>query len=223
MAVPQLYGAAAIVGLIAVCLYYVWPVLVTGAINMGDFKHVRAFLLVGLALQWLVEITLWSNSYVKHWMLMPILVTNFWGLLDAVLRYPIVHSLDDVFYVKQASVLGARILLYTLGINNIARNLGWYFLWQFCGVLTLPLLWATALPVFDERCQHMKHNVIDEDILVRLWSVTSPTKRKQMLIQGRIWSVKTAVNLARLVPPLKRAILTLDPSLARTLRDKQGV
>eukprot|EP00971_Amphidinium_carterae_P064689 1281878-Amphidinium_carterae.2 len=161
------------------CLGWVWLGSVRDATTLGDFNSIRRRSIAGFIVQLLAELSLWQIGAVKPWMLIPILVTNFWGPFDAVLRYPVIHKFDDIFYMKQVCVGAGRVFLYGCGYNRLTQNGALFFLWFSVGLAILPCLWLTALPVFDTHSQHMKQDVIDEDILTRMWSMTSPRARKQ--------------------------------------------
>lgn len=45
----------------------------------------------------------------KPWIFTGILFMNIWGMLDAILRFPIVHDLDTFFSVKLVLIIGGRV------------------------------------------------------------------------------------------------------------------
>mmetsp|Transcript_48057 Transcript_48057/g.88532 ORF Transcript_48057/g.88532 Transcript_48057/m.88532 type:complete len:234 (-) Transcript_48057:237-938(-) len=213
-----LCGAYSLFGLVCISLCWLWPDFVDRATARGEFKKVRMVLNFLLLVQSLVEISMWTNGVVRAWMLIPIIFTNVWGMLDANLRYPIVHTVDSNFNVKQVLMLAARFVCYTLGFCRLADNAGLFFLWQCAGVVMLPILWLFALPITDSRCNHMKHGAMEEDILVHLWRMMSnPADRKQIGQQLRVLTCRSAVTLVSVVPSLKSTIVMWDPSLARVL------
>jgi len=201
-----------------VCLWWLWPDFVGRATARGEFKRVRTVLHFLLLVQSFAEISMWTNGIVYSWMFIPIILTNICGMLDAILRYPVVHQVDTTFTLKQALVVVFRFLLYAIGYKKVGRSPGWFLLWQLAGVLTLPTVWLAALPIDDPQCNHMKHGAMEEDILVRVWRMaTSPADRKLLGKQLRVLTCRGAVKLVSVVPSLKTTVILWDPSLARVI------
>jgi len=172
----------------------------------------------GLLVQSIAEISMWSNGKVSSWMLVPIMITNICGMLDAMLRYPILHNIDSAFTCKQILIVVVRVNMYVIGWNNLRSDAGWFLLWLLAGIVTLPCLYVFALPFADIRCQHMKNSAVDEDILLRLWrKASNPVERRQLRTELRLLTRKGAVQIVRAAPSLKTTIVLLDPSLAGLL------
>eukprot|EP00971_Amphidinium_carterae_P163008 3231899-Amphidinium_carterae.1 len=162
------------------CVCWLWPGFTDRATSQGEFKKVRMVLHAVLLVQSVAEIAVWSNGKVPSWMLVPIMITNTCGMLDAIWRYPILHNIDSAFTCKQILVAILRVNMYIVGWNGLRRDFGWFLLWLLAAVLTLPCLYVFALPLADSRCQHMKNSAVNEDILLRLWRlVSNPVARRQ--------------------------------------------
>mmetsp|Transcript_35683 Transcript_35683/g.65450 ORF Transcript_35683/g.65450 Transcript_35683/m.65450 type:complete len:226 (-) Transcript_35683:92-769(-) len=210
--------------LFAVFVCWLWPDFVDTATTNSEFKRVRRTLYAFLCVQLVAEICIWMSGVVRSWMLIVVMITNAWGMLDAFLRYPLVHDIDSIFGLKQVLMITARVCLYALGFRSIAKNAGWFVLLLLTCVFTLPILWLTALPIGDSSCYHMKHGVVDKDIAVRIWSmVSTPAERKELLVRIRVLTRSTVVELARVAPWLKPTLVSWDPSLARVLGTKPVV
>mmetsp|Transcript_45033 Transcript_45033/g.106975 ORF Transcript_45033/g.106975 Transcript_45033/m.106975 type:complete len:226 (-) Transcript_45033:110-787(-) len=225
MAAILLFGAYFLFILVfAIGVCWLWPDFVDSATARGDFKKIRRALQASLLLQVAAELSVWSSGQLWSWMLFVIVFTNFWGMFDAFLRYPIVHDIDSLFGLKQVLLITARVCCYALGFKSIAHNAGWFVLLLLVCIFSLPILWLTALPIGDHSSYHMKHDVVDVDIAVRIWSCAcSPTERKELRTRMRVWSRSATVRLAQAAPALKPVIVSWDPSLARVLSNRPSV
>eukprot|EP00929_Paragymnodinium_shiwhaense_P081080 TRINITY_DN42355_c0_g1_i7.p1 TRINITY_DN42355_c0_g1~~TRINITY_DN42355_c0_g1_i7.p1 ORF type:complete len:195 (-),score=34.94 TRINITY_DN42355_c0_g1_i7:92-676(-) len=175
---------------------------------------------VALAVQVTVEVGIWCCDAVKTWMMVIIILTNGWGMLDAFMRFPLVKDIDSLFGLKQIALLTMKLAAYALGFREIGKNVGWFVLAILCCVFTLPIVWLTALPIGDVQSYHQKHDVVDEDIAMRLWRIIAhPASEDRAAARSfcRRVAIQTLVLLVRIAPPLRPAILKLDPSLGRVL------
>eukprot|EP00929_Paragymnodinium_shiwhaense_P081077 TRINITY_DN42355_c0_g1_i2.p1 TRINITY_DN42355_c0_g1~~TRINITY_DN42355_c0_g1_i2.p1 ORF type:complete len:173 (-),score=21.41 TRINITY_DN42355_c0_g1_i2:121-639(-) len=118
------------------------------------------------------------------------------------------------------ALLTMKLAAYALGFREIGKNVGWFVLAILCCVFTLPIVWLTALPIGDVQSYHQKHDVVDEDIAMRLWRIIAhPASEDRAAARSfcRRVAIQTLVLLVRIAPPLRPAILKLDPSLGRVL------
>mmetsp|Transcript_18216 Transcript_18216/g.53079 ORF Transcript_18216/g.53079 Transcript_18216/m.53079 type:complete len:222 (-) Transcript_18216:14-679(-) len=203
---------------IGVC--WLWPDFV----DNNEPPRIRFALHCILFIQTAAELSMWFGGALKPWMLALVIFANFWGMLDAFLRFPIVHDIDSLFGLKQVLVIALKLTGYALGFRNVGKHVGWFVLSILCCVFTVPILWLTALPIGDITSYHQKHDAVDVDIAVRLWRVLrNPHDRSAALVQAKVLCRRSAVALVRLCPGLRPAALRLDPSLARVLRQKPAV
>mmetsp|Transcript_71553 Transcript_71553/g.190308 ORF Transcript_71553/g.190308 Transcript_71553/m.190308 type:complete len:222 (-) Transcript_71553:118-783(-) len=215
--------------LIAYCLFilvfaigvcWLWPDFV----DSTEPPRIRSVLHAILALQTVVELGVWSWGAVRPWVLAVVLLTNGWGMLDAFLRFPVVHGIDSLFGLKQVLLIIAKLTGYALGFRSVSRHVGWFVLLILVCVFTLPILWLTALPIGDLTSYHQKHDAVDVDVALRLWRVVSdPRDRAVAAAHGKLQCRRAVVALVHCLPFLKGPVLRLDPSLARTLRNKPAV
>jgi len=204
----------------AVGVCWLWPDFV----DYSDPPRIRAVLHWILAVETLVELSIWLGGVVKPWVLVVILVCNGWGLLDAFLRFPVVHDLDSLFSLKQVLLITVKLAGYALGFRNVAKYVGWFILLVLCCVFLLPILWLTALPIGDVTSYHQKHDVVDTDLAVRAWrACCSKPERAAHAARLRVSCKRAVVVLVGVCPCLRSAALRLDPSLARLLRGAPAV
>mmetsp|Transcript_9580 Transcript_9580/g.24670 ORF Transcript_9580/g.24670 Transcript_9580/m.24670 type:complete len:223 (+) Transcript_9580:82-750(+) len=198
----------------AVGVCWLWPDFV----DCTDPPQIRLVLHIILALETLAEVSFCCLDLVKPWMMILIVLCNGWGLLDAFLRFPIVHDLDSLFTLKQVLLVTLKLSGYALGFRNIGKHVGWFVLIVLCCVFLVPILWLTALPIGDVSSYHQKHNAVDVDIAVRLWRACSHApERAAAAARCRSMGRQTLVLLVKACPCLKGPVLRCDPSLVRML------
>ncbi|CAE8603768.1 unnamed protein product, partial [Polarella glacialis] len=170
------------------------------------------------------EVGLCSFGVLRPWFLLVIALCNGWGMLDAFFRFPLVHDLDSFFGLKQVLLITVKMAGYSLGFHDISRFVGWFVLLILCNVFTLPILWLTALPIGDVASYHQKHDVVDEDLLLRLWRMTSsPTGRASVVARCKASVRQVSLNAVEAMPFLKPVAVRLDPSLARMMGSHRAV
>ncbi|CAE7481329.1 unnamed protein product [Symbiodinium pilosum] len=151
--------------------------------------------------------------------LIVVFICNFWGHFDASLRYPIVHDLDSFFALKQLFLVLLKTAGYLLGFREVTKNLGWAVLALLVNVCTVPIIWLTALPIGDVNSYHQKHDVLDEDLAIRIWcTLTVSTERAAAVARFKATARKALAGVAKAVPMLKPAALRIDPTLVRILK-----
>merc|ERR1712194_55995 len=103
------------------------------------------------------------------WLYPILLLCDFNGMLDAILRYPVVHELDSFFCIKQLLLVGLKTLAHAIMWRNVSRTVVW-----FLGLLCLccwflPLAYLMALPIGDTQSQiGSASDVRDKDIIIKV-------------------------------------------------------
>eukprot|EP00927_Polykrikos_kofoidii_P077776 TRINITY_DN74689_c0_g1_i1.p1 TRINITY_DN74689_c0_g1~~TRINITY_DN74689_c0_g1_i1.p1 ORF type:complete len:222 (-),score=16.94 TRINITY_DN74689_c0_g1_i1:212-877(-) len=198
---------------IGVC--WLWPDFV----DSSEPWRVRSLLYTLLFVQTVFEVGICYFGLVSKWLLLVLLLSNGWGMLDAFLRYPAVHEIDSLFGLKQVFLMLVKLVGYMVFFHDIVKNVGWFVLIILWCVFTLPIVWLTALPIGDYASYHQKHDSVDMDIVLRLWGVVrKPTDRESAMLFLRRTSRQGAVYFARRSPFLTSLLVRFDPSLARVLR-----
>mmetsp|Transcript_84424 Transcript_84424/g.131863 ORF Transcript_84424/g.131863 Transcript_84424/m.131863 type:complete len:222 (+) Transcript_84424:58-723(+) len=206
--------------LFAIGVCWLWPDFV----DSSDPPKVRAVLFVILGIATSFEILIWLTDIVKSWTLVLIIFTNVWGMGDAFLRFPVVHDIDSLFGLKQVCVLLVKIVGYSLGFRDITAHVGWFVLVILGSIFTVPICWLTALPIGDCNSYHMKHDVVDVDIVIRIWRlIWNPRDREMLRVHCRTQSLQNLLWLTQTMPFLTPLASKCDPSLAHALRKKPSV
>jgi len=204
---------------IGVC--WLWPEFVDAC--EGEPWKVRVALLAILALETASEVAIWHADILRPWTVAVVLFCNFWGGLDACLRYPIMYEIDSFFTLKQAGLLALKLAGYALGFRDMAKHVGWLVLIILCCVFLLPILWITALP-WDAGMQHTKHDAVDMDIARRLFRACAyPSERAALMARARVILRRLVVLVARCCPCMRPLVVRWDPSLRRVLSKTSGV
>lgn len=202
---------------IGVC--WLWPDFV----DTNDPPRIRKALSWMLAVQNVVEVGLWLGGSVKTWVIFVVLITNAWGMLDALLRFPIIHDIDSFFGLKQVALIAVKLAGYALGFESIGKNVGWFILVILSCVFSMPILWLTALP-FGEVSVYAKTDAVDEDLAYRLLKVArDPVERAAAVAYVKKVSRKCAVQMVKVLPFMKPIVCKFDPALSRVLASKPGV
>merc|ERR1719277_2982778 len=145
-------------------------------------------------------------------------------MLDAFLRFPVVHDIDSLFGLKQIMLITIKLAAYALGFRNIGKHVGWFVLCILCCVFTLPILWLTALPIGDTASYHQKTDALDVDVAVQCWRVlTKPGERAEAKTRWQAMFKKGVVRMAEAMPFLRPVALRLDPNLNRVMQKGRAV
>lgn len=194
---------------------WLWPEFV----EQREPPRTRTVLHFFLALETAIELSLWAGGVLKPWMLIVILVCNLWGMLDAFLRFPVVHDFDSLFGLKQSAMVVGKLIGYAVGFRNIGRRPGWFILSVICCVFLLPILWFIALPIGDVDSYHQKHDVVDVDLMVRLWqALFRRAERAAAVAHLRMLARKGLLLITKVVPWLRPLVIRKDPSFKQLLR-----
>lgn len=203
--------------LIGVC--WLWPDFV----DSNEPPRVRNGLHVIHTVQNVIEVSIWLSGAVKGWVILLIIVANAWGMMDALLRFPIIHDIDSLFGIKQIALIAAKLIGYAMGFRNVGQHIGWFILTILTCVLSMPILWLTALP-FGDVSVYAKTDAVDEDLAFRLWKAwKDPVERAAALAGSKKVFRQFAVQTVKILPFMKPIVCKLDPALSRVLGSKPSV
>lgn len=177
--------------------------------------HIRKALLRALAVCTLIETWLWLSGDLESWSFGLIFLANSWGTLDAVLRFPVLHSFSSTFVWKQLALVMLKVVCYVCGFHDAVDRLALFVIALLGLVFTMPLLYITALPMGDSAQLHMAHDAVDKDLLVRCLQVFHDPESRAQISTARD---KLTVGVAKAVPPLRHPVLKSCPHLAGQLR-----
>jgi len=171
----------------------------------------------------LAELLLCWLDYLNGWAAVVILMANIWGSLDATQRFPATVFQDPwgLFTVKVTLLWLGKIV----GLCVFFKQLRKYPM-VLLGVLLvhvafLPLMHLLALPIGeDTRTQQiLSQDVVDEDMLIKLWRQLMNSRERQETIQALRRRMNAFFILCGKKSPLFAQILTtLDSSYKRALR-----
>eukprot|EP00747_Dinoflagellata_sp_TGD_P167893 gnl/TRDRNA2_/TRDRNA2_193175_c0_seq1.p1 gnl/TRDRNA2_/TRDRNA2_193175_c0~~gnl/TRDRNA2_/TRDRNA2_193175_c0_seq1.p1 ORF type:complete len:222 (-),score=24.45 gnl/TRDRNA2_/TRDRNA2_193175_c0_seq1:164-829(-) len=220
VAVMLLVGYFAFILVFAIGVCWLWPDFV----DSNEPPRVRTALHCILAFEFMLEFAVFLSGMVKSWLLPAVILCNGWGMLDAFLRYPIVHDIDSLFGMKQVCLLTLKLLAYSLAFVNISKHVGWFVLCVLAFIFTVPILWLTALPIGDIASYHAKTDSVDVDIAVRLWNIAlNPTERAQTVAHCKLLGRHLALKVAQVAPFMKPMVCRVDPALERHLSERRAV
>mmetsp|Transcript_150149 Transcript_150149/g.482610 ORF Transcript_150149/g.482610 Transcript_150149/m.482610 type:complete len:211 (+) Transcript_150149:78-710(+) len=155
-----------------------------------DPARTRAAMLLVLAVSASLEWRLSGLGWIDDWVFWVVMIANFWGGLDAVLRFPAAHSLESAFASKQLCLLLTKSLAFAAGIAAFETRLATWVAYVacLCLVWALPVGYAMALPL-DPKERVMKDDSYDVDVLLRLWQVATCPMERRTCVAGcrRLW------------------------------------
>lgn len=182
--------------------------------------HIRRALLRALAVCTLIEAWLWLSGDLETWSFALIFVVNCWGTLDAVLRFPVMHSWSSIFVWKQLALVMLKVMCYVCGFHDAVDRLALFVIALLGLVFTMPLLYITALPIGDSVQLHMKHDAVDQDLFMRALKVFFDQHAQAEI---KIARDQLAVGTAKVVPVLRQRVIKSFPHLAPALRQGPSV
>lgn len=119
---------------------------------------------------------------------------NFWGALDAVLRFPATHCLETFFGVKQVGLFGAKASAFVISALSFPVSIPTLMALLLLDVLGVPLLYLMALPTDYRDTQDPN----DVDVVVRAWRlVTSWKERRQCIVACRGWLYRNLTTVSQ--------------------------
>jgi hypothetical protein len=114
---------------------------------------------------------------VRSFFLPIVLLSNFYGYGDAVLRFPSVPELDSFFCVKLLVAVIAKTVAYSVGFIDVHRWALLFLSALFLNVWLPPVLYVLAIP-FGDTSPFRK----DRDMLLRImWILLDSRERSEMV------------------------------------------
>lgn len=165
-----------------------------------------------------LELALYMQQLLLWWVLPAIIITNCWGMLDAVLRFPVLHNLFGWFTAKQLCLLFVKVVCYTWSFVSIWGGGLWFVAMVLLNILGLPLMYLVALPLDDstEEQEDAANGVLDEDIAVRLARFAMNAEERHACWQCcRRRSHDAALGLEQLSPTVSGLLCRFVPSYQR--------
>jgi len=214
---------AALVLIVAVLLFCIGGVVWCLYIESRPEIHVlRSWMWGLLACNLCVELSI-CNSYFAWWVVPTMVFIALWGSLDAVLRFPIMHSLTSFFTLKQLMLLVAKSVCYVLGVNSYRRHSGgvlWVCVMILLNVIGLPIMYMLAFPYDFENADEVA-SASDADIVVKvMYMVANPKGRLECRFMLRRWAMDAGQLFAGRYPVLAEAICRQAPSYTGCLRKR---
>jgi len=189
-------------------------------------EPVRNILLGVLAMATVAEYSLIYLDLLHWWMAIVLFICNFWGFLDALLRFPVLHDFDTAFSVKQVVLLCAKMASLALGFTSFRDYQVWFFFALGFNVVTLPLLYLLALPI-DEGEQEQRlfsSGVVDVDIAWRLCELVGNRQKQRECMLGCTCRLRLASCwIASKNPAASALLVRFKPSYSHALRKGRQV
>lgn len=186
---------------------------------------VRFALHIFLFICQLIEFWVWYQDNLKQYIIFLLVFCNFWGMFDAILRYPIVHDLDTFFSLKLILIIGGKTMAYALGFRNMGKNASAFLACLFGCVWSVPLLYVMALPIGDTRAQQSKHDVRDMDVLEKIKVLLFEKQNNEMRLefqQYMVWWKDTFIWIGLKIPIVSSIIIKMNLVDRRQLRKPAG-
>ena len=184
-----------------------WTVYLESAKPSGIRRALHVVFLIFNA----IEILLYQRETFKGYTLPVIMFCNFWGMFDAILRYPVVHDLDTFFAVKQVCLVALKTMAYAIGFRNLGRNAVTFLCCLFGNVWAVPLLYVMALPIGDSRAQMSRVDVKDVDVMIKVYAFFFSRDDLQMRRDAHMmltfWKERVVMNLVSVFPGLRSAFV----------------
>merc|ERR1719330_1333913 len=188
--------------------------------NENDPRRMRAVMFLILLVITCTEIGLASQGYVDWWVLAVSLLANFWGGLDALLRYPAAHYVESFFCVKQFALIAAKTIAFFIGIGMVSpkQNVALFFGALVLDIWWLPILYVMALPL-NRLEQVVEDDACDVDVALRLWRLaSSPVERRVCMAHCQGWWYRKLTKASELSTLARRAICATSADHRRVLR-----
>eukprot|EP00931_Biecheleriopsis_adriatica_P078643 TRINITY_DN52072_c0_g1_i1.p1 TRINITY_DN52072_c0_g1~~TRINITY_DN52072_c0_g1_i1.p1 ORF type:complete len:206 (+),score=27.76 TRINITY_DN52072_c0_g1_i1:62-679(+) len=186
------------------------------------YAHVR----IGMGIVWimLTGMDLWVHfvNDAPRWSLIGLVITNVWGWLDAVLRFPILHEMDSLFVIKQLFML---LLKFAWLIMVYMRKKANPIAFVFCCMLAViaPMIYTMVLPIDESEKTYnlIRSTYVDEDIAVRIWRVIgNPRESLRAFNRMRHKAMKRSLEeIAERSPAMAAKISDMSPSKRGMLRN----
>jgi len=173
--------AALVVPMVFIALYAFW----IECWKPYPEKVRRCLLLIVAGLTCTEGFFVWNGS-LRSWILIPILLVNGWGYLDAVLRFPVIHELDSTFTAKNLILLALKVSMLGFGFRNLTRpnNAAAMVFFVITNVLGMPAFYLIGLPLDSDNAEQRMaaHDVKDVDLSQKAYAlITSSETRKESM------------------------------------------
>lgn len=183
-----------------------------------DPERVRSMMFLILTFVTLVEMSLSSQGITHPWVAYLSVVTNLWGGLDALLRYPAAHSLESLFTAKQLLLLTAKTIGYAFGMKVFRLHAGVFFVELLLNIWGLMVLYLMALPL-NEKEQVVRDSDQDVDLVVRVWKLATVShERRRCAVKCRTWWYRSLTAASEFSPVARVAICAASPEYRRTFK-----
>lgn len=194
-----------------------WPEFVEAeGVRNSDIRRV---MMTVFSICTLVELLLWMNGDIETWSLGLIAVSNVWGMLDAVLRFPVIHGPRSFFFWKQLFLLLLKTWCYVVGFHSAITRLAVFVVALLGLVFVMPLLYITALPIGDKVLQAVKHDAVDVDITLQFLRLChDDAARSRAAASLRSIMHRTVYKAASRWSCLRKGALLIFPLLSPHLR-----
>lgn len=198
-----------------------------GGVLWGQFvenrcpRLVQRGLFAVLAVTTSFELALCALSVLGWWMLPVILVTNTWGFMDAVLRFPVLHDFGTAFALKQILLLLLKVACAVYSLADFQDHWVWRYLVVLMNLFVLPMFYFLALPLEGAPKEYRlaASQVEDVDIAVRsLRLVYNRDARNGLVLACRRRWHKVTLDVAAGSKLTSRVLKGVSPGLERELR-----
>ncbi|CAJ1342736.1 unnamed protein product [Effrenium voratum] len=127
-----------------------------------------------MMLLWLIltcmDWNVWRANRGSFWLLSVLVMTNVWGWLDAVLRYPVLHDVDSFFVIKQLGVILLKMswLITVFSQKKLSAS---GFVASAMLTIVLPMFYCMLLPLDENQQVYniIKSSCNNEDLFKRVW------------------------------------------------------
>lgn len=163
----------------------------------------------------LLVIQLWelpSSFWLSSWTPYILWGFDYCGMLDAILRFPLVKDVDDMLNMKVIGLLMMKSLVIAFEFKEVDKHPLW-FIWMmfYCG-WGVPMLYVMALPLSDTATAELerhRESVRDISILEKTWRLCfgADTPDNQQLrhdfLTNAEWAVGLVGRVLRCIPGLR--------------------
>eukprot|EP00930_Biecheleria_cincta_P065703 TRINITY_DN51566_c0_g1_i1.p1 TRINITY_DN51566_c0_g1~~TRINITY_DN51566_c0_g1_i1.p1 ORF type:complete len:209 (-),score=20.83 TRINITY_DN51566_c0_g1_i1:73-699(-) len=185
------------------------------------YRHVR----LGMMFFWFVltglDLWVWHKNKAPSWAIIGLALTNVWGWLDAVLRYPVLHDIDSAFTLKNLLLILLKISWLILVFMRKKENPVSFVICSMLAII-MPMFYAMFLPLdeTDQAYNLIKSTTDDADIAIRLWRfLRDPKANLQAINRWRNRAVKRGLEeIAERTPSVAAKLGELSPSTRGKLR-----
>ncbi|CAD7937715.1 unnamed protein product [Amoebophrya sp. A25] len=167
-----------------------------------------------------LEFFIWWRDNLRDWAFWCVMFCNFWGMFDAILRFPTVHELDSFFSLKMIVLVALKTMTYAVGFKNMGKNAILFLGCLFGCVWSMPLLYVMALPIGDSRMAHARTDCRDVDVLLKIYIFCSQqeSEYRNDMRDNMIYLRDTALSQLAKVPGMAPVLVRANLVDRRVLR-----